>query len=758
MRDGVKDWLEENSDWLMVIDNADNYGDFFGNPDKGVYDTIRDALPLPRPGSAMIFYTSRHARLGRDLTEHHDLPITNLPLSDSKALLCKKLGTPVSDESAVALLEALEFLPMSIAHAAAYLKFTKISIQDYLDRVQHDADLLELLSSHHAHVGRRDDKAPRSVVNVISTTLDLLTLHNQHALNLLCFMACLDRQRIPTKLPLLAIGDHATKIREECAIELPKSQTELEGAMGELESLALICCRVQGRSFTMHRLVQATINQRMFVSQTQTLYLLLCAHCLMESYFPGVSIVLRRYDDAYLTKSQQFGTGTEEAQQSLAKYPSGFEFGLHLLCNLGIFSYLQNEINKNDARQLAYLKYFCFLPLEAILAATKADFEFGQYTSSPRLQRLETMADLSALRSFEALERLSLQTIEESTSHTVSMVAARVNLAHAVAGIRLEQKRLSITQRPIAVLIHEAEEEIDGMPLEQGGPGHRSFNHCLLAGTYIKAGYPERAIDLQERACRQLATIFGANDVDVLRHRVDLAEMKSPYSMATGELYDLQDDLKTVYDRVRVSHDLAPGKDREALKILDQLGRVKAMICLRSLIYQADLVNHYNEDIATFIDETENTLKESLLQMERILGMFHLTTLQKAKEVHEFLRAIGPPKRACEFAFAKATSMLEAVSECKHLSDEMAAVVIRSIKLYAQHGNVRLLCERIIFTLMHHLRTQRPRRSFTQTMETMWSAIELLAITRVRSPDLDGVVESVLLTRHFAVCDKCDQV
>ena len=131
VRDGVRDWLEDNANWLMVVDNADTHRDFFGRADGEVDDTISltDALPLPRPGSAMILYTSRHARIGEELTDYHHLHINNLSMSDGKTLLRNKLGTSVEDRPAVALLGVLELLPMSIAHAAAYLKFTKISIQ-----------------------------------------------------------------------------------------------------------------------------------------------------------------------------------------------------------------------------------------------------------------------------------------------------------------------------------------------------------------------------------------------------------------------------------------------------------------------------------------------------------------------------------------------------------------------------------------------------------------------------------------------------
>lgn len=343
VRDGVKDWLEDNSNWLMIIDNADTYGDFFGTADGEAYNTIRDALPLPRPGSAMILYTSRHARIGDELTEHHHLHINNLSANESKSLLIKKLGTSISDEHASALLEALEYLPMSIAHAAAYLKFTQISIQQYLSRVGNDADLLDLLGSHHVHVGRRDGKAPRSVVKVIQTTLDLLVLHNEHAANLLYLMACLDRQGIPVAITSLAIDKGTAVQRKKLAIELPTSKAELDSAIGELESLALITRRVEGQSFTLHRLVHATIKHRMITNQTHITYLLLCAHCLMELYFPGVIILMEDCKDDYLTSVKPSSPGIERAQRSLAEYPSGFRIGLHFLCKLGIFAYVEDS-------------------------------------------------------------------------------------------------------------------------------------------------------------------------------------------------------------------------------------------------------------------------------------------------------------------------------------------------------------------------------------------------------------------------------
>ena len=233
------------------------------------------------------------------------MPIKILLISDSKTLLYNKLGTLVADGLAVELLEALEYLPMSIAHAAMYLNFTKISIQEYLDRIKNDADLLALLESQHVSVGRKDSKSSRSVIKVSLTTLDLLTLQNEHAANLLGFVTCISRQSISVAVVRLTIGERKTDQRREYAIELPTSLTELDNAVGELEYLALISHHVDEQSFSIHRHVQAIITQRMSVSRTPILNLLLCAHCVQELCFPSASTLLAGHHNWHPLNGQQ---------------------------------------------------------------------------------------------------------------------------------------------------------------------------------------------------------------------------------------------------------------------------------------------------------------------------------------------------------------------------------------------------------------------------------------------------------------------
>jgi len=758
VRDGVRDWLEDNSDWLMVIDNADTYGDFFGDSNGGVDGAIRDALPLPRPASAMILYTSRHARIGAELTEHHRLQINNLSPEDSKSLLRTKLLNRISDESAVALLQALEYLPMSIAHAAAYLNFTKCPIQEYLRRVEHDADFLELLDSQHVNVGRRHAKAPLSVVKVLLTTLELLTLHNERAANLLYLMVCLDRQNIAVPTVILAIGERTARQRRSCAIELPESHTEFESAIAELESLALVTRRDDGQSFAVHRLVQATIIQRMSTRRVQIAYLLLCAHSLMESHFHGISALLARHDNARLISAQYIVPGHEKAHQSLAEYPKGFRVGLSLLCRLGVFSYARDKSAVASKRQLVWLRYICLLPMEAILTAAKHDLDVGGNKSPQKFQRLHTMANLSAQKSFGELERLSLRTIRESTSQSLPMVAAKFYLARAVANIRLVPNRSPITKRSVHDLIRDASKEADAMQLQQDESRNRYEYHNLLIDIYLEAGESAKAITLQERACEELASMFGPQDLDVLGYRVQLAELKWPHLVSIEELRRLEHELQAVYDRMHNPRQFSSADEKGELAAIDHMSRVKVLSCRTIHRDLSRQTTHNDTALSAAFKDAKRILQNSLIQLDRLRGPLSMQTTRKMYQYHGLLMDFGKQYEAGDFSLKRATFLLTEISGCKQLSDESCAIIEKNIKLFIEHDRARPLCAKILFTCMRHFKARQSDRTIGLSTPAKWFPLELLQAALVQPSELEPLVPATKRVQHPAVCDQCGQV
>jgi hypothetical protein len=119
MRDGVKDWLNDNEKWLLIIDNADRYDDIFAPAEDDADGTIQAALPWSRASTAMVIYTSRHDRVGTRLTDHECLCLDVLSDAEGIAIFRSRTSDLPSDEKVLRLLVALDHLPLSIAHAIA---------------------------------------------------------------------------------------------------------------------------------------------------------------------------------------------------------------------------------------------------------------------------------------------------------------------------------------------------------------------------------------------------------------------------------------------------------------------------------------------------------------------------------------------------------------------------------------------------------------------------------------------------------------
>jgi hypothetical protein len=268
MRDGVKDWLDGNEKWLMVIDNADRYDDFFAPSEVGTDDTIQAALPWSRASTAMVIYTSRHDRVGTRLTDHDCLRLDVLSDTDGIAMFRSRTSDLSSDGKILRLLAALDHLPLSISHAIAYLEFTKITIDAYLSRLEESEEgLLDMLDQD-VDIGRRDLKAPRSVVKAWQVSFELICKRNQSAANLFCLMACSDRNDIPRDLMFFAcdrsLREWSTRdIGLSIDVELPESQGDRWTAIGEILSLGLVAPGLEGMGFSMHRHVQAIVIRRL---------------------------------------------------------------------------------------------------------------------------------------------------------------------------------------------------------------------------------------------------------------------------------------------------------------------------------------------------------------------------------------------------------------------------------------------------------------------------------------------------------------
>ena len=308
MRDDVKDWLNGNEKWLMVIDNADQYNDFFAKAENEVEDSIQSALPCTRPCTAMIIYTSRHGRVGADLTDHPCLQLDVLSASDGLAMFRSSFqpsrGISPKDCEVLELLEALDFLPLGIAHAIAYLNFTNVSIAHYVHYIEVSDEKLLARLGQNIKIRRRNLKPPESLVGSWQISFELIRKIDNRTANLFCLMACLERQSISSDFIVLFCnwqcqGSNSRSVDMLCDLELPTAKADIDLAIAEIRSLALIISGPDMHHFSMHRYVQAATLRHLSDSGELLTFLEQLAQFILALRDPK-SLLASKFTDAQL--------------------------------------------------------------------------------------------------------------------------------------------------------------------------------------------------------------------------------------------------------------------------------------------------------------------------------------------------------------------------------------------------------------------------------------------------------------------------
>lgn len=191
---------------------------------------------------------------------------------------------------------------------------------------------------------------------------------------------------------------------------------------------------------------------------------------------------------------------------------------------------------------------------------------------------------------------------------------------------------------------------------------------------------------------------------------------------------------------------------------IDHIGRVKVLSCRKFLISGNGPEHHESGNFAIAINDTERILKDALLRMEKLGGVLDPETSQKTKQIYWFLTAMKPLGTAGDFAFERATALLEATSNRAIVSGACASIIVDNIKLFVQHDRIRPMCEKIFLTLLRNLEAQRARGKIESTSPVMWTTLQLLQATRGQDPGTYPAMQETKLFRHHAICDRCDQV
>lgn len=242
----VRHWLQTHTDWLLILDNIEDLA------------LIDDVLPAESAGHLVL--TTRTQVTGAlaqriDLGQMEPQESALFLLRRAKLLgLDARLGeaAPADRATAMAIAHLLGSLPLALDQAGAYIEETGCSLFDYLERYRaRQAALLNrrgnLVADH-----------PESVSTTLSLSFERVEQANPVAADLLRLYAFLDPDAIPEEL-LSEVDPKLSSILQPVSAD----PLILDEALAALRKYSLLHRNPATRTFTVHRLVQAVLKERM---------------------------------------------------------------------------------------------------------------------------------------------------------------------------------------------------------------------------------------------------------------------------------------------------------------------------------------------------------------------------------------------------------------------------------------------------------------------------------------------------------------
>ncbi|KAF7551854.1 hypothetical protein G7Z17_g4689 [Cylindrodendrum hubeiense] len=199
----VRDWLqkEDASPWLMILDNADDASMLFSNEEGGDKTQVPIASYLPKTVRGKILVTSRSIDAAEKLTGNHKTILRIPPMDSSQALelIRNTLDGAVDETAAMDLVSTLDFIPLAVNQAAAYInrRTPLVTIHSYLADFEKSEKRRESLLNSDTGDLRRHEGVSNAVVVTWQVTFEQIRKQRPTAANLLSLMSQFQAQSIP---------------------------------------------------------------------------------------------------------------------------------------------------------------------------------------------------------------------------------------------------------------------------------------------------------------------------------------------------------------------------------------------------------------------------------------------------------------------------------------------------------------------------------------------------------------------------------
>jgi tetratricopeptide (TPR) repeat protein len=267
--ESVQRWLEENSGWLLVLDNADDP------------DMVKQFLP--QQGKGHILLTSRaHAVHTVGVLSRREVNV--LAADEAREFLLRRTGKSPSAKSpeADALAKEMGYLPLALEQAAAYVVETGAGFGSYLASFRKQG--LKLLGKQGPVLGNDErEQQKRTVATTWALNFANVEKSSPASAELLRLSAFL----APDAIPLELLEKGGQELPEVLAANLAQSGENpliVDELLSPLRRYSLIRRSDGARSYSIHPLVQAVVREGM--SNEQLRAWVERAVCMVNAAFP----------------------------------------------------------------------------------------------------------------------------------------------------------------------------------------------------------------------------------------------------------------------------------------------------------------------------------------------------------------------------------------------------------------------------------------------------------------------------------------
>ncbi|KAJ5732374.1 P-loop containing nucleoside triphosphate hydrolase protein [Penicillium malachiteum] len=275
----VHNWLNDakTGKWVIVLDNLDDdkflhamsstHYSLANNNSYASERSVWSYFSQNLTGSVVITSRSRQVAL-RTVEDHDIIPVEPMNKPHAISLFERKVGALHDRPAIIQLAAALEYMPLAIVQAAAFIKqrAPRESVAQYLERFQKSDDQKINLLDYEGGQLRRDPDAKNAILVTWQISFEDIQERRPSAAGLLSLMSFFDRQGIPSSL--LQEGQ-ATKEKNK---ESGTSDTEDEKSVYSdidnfendvllLRDYSLISITSDPANFEMHRLVQLAMQK-----------------------------------------------------------------------------------------------------------------------------------------------------------------------------------------------------------------------------------------------------------------------------------------------------------------------------------------------------------------------------------------------------------------------------------------------------------------------------------------------------------------